>query len=354
MSSIHAFDFLETNDPNRVPIVVTSGDAIFLHRRVTQHLIQNWLGEDDFSAQYFDGSTVEWVAVFDALSTVGLFSKGLQVVVVREADTFVTKFRPQLEKFATKPNRSGRLILQVDKWLATTKLYKMVDSVGLHVECGVPLSGSGNKKRTDTARLNKWICQVAKQQHQLSLSPSLASLIMELVEYNFDRLDQELAKVSLYLEPGDSPTPALIEEIVGGWRAKTVWQAVEAAVSGDTATAFTFLQRLLQVGEHPLALFGQLAWSLRRYARMGVLVDRERRKGIDVRWDKCFAEAGFSPWEIEKTKQQLKQLGRVRIESIFRWLAEVDLALKGTHSELDRSALVLEKLFAKMSTQLAP
>ncbi len=354
MSTLHAFDFLDFKKPTTAHFVVTFGDSTFLQSQVCKMLVKQWVGNDEFTAVYLDSDSAEWCDVIDPLNTASLFGSGLQVVVLQQADDFVTKHRGQLEKFASKPTRSGRLVLQVSKWAANTKLYKTVDASGLQIECGVPQIKSGKGRREDTARLNRWICSWAKQQHELNIDPAIASLIMELAEKDFGRLDQELAKLSLFLEPNESPSPKLVENVVGGWRAKTIWQAVDAAVGGDTGQALSLLNRLLQSGEHPLALFGQMSWALRRYGRALELVNRQQREGHKPNWDQCLLEAGFQNWDLTKAKQQLKQLGRQRTGSLYRWLAEVDLALKGSHSDSSRSALVLEKLFAKMSCELAP
>ena len=361
MSTIHAFDFLDQTFENVPPIVAIFGDEGFLQAEVRRTLIQHLSGadaesnEEDFAVSHFEGDQAQWRDVVDNLDTVSLFGGGRQIVVVKNADDFVKNNRSDLEKYVAKPASAGCLILQVGSWAANTKLYKAIDKHGLQIECGVPVVKRGRGKSRDTKKLNAWIQSWASNRHDLKISLSIATLIMELVEDNFGRLDQELAKLAVVTDPKEKITPELVHEVVGGWRSKTIWQIVDLAVEGNTGEALTLLGRLIQSGEHPLALFGQLAWSLRRYGRVLELVEQVQREGRRPNWDQALNEAGFKSWSgggADKAKQQLKQLGKKRTASIYRWLAETDLALKGSHSDAKRSRLVLEKLFAQMSNSL--
>ena len=72
--------------------------------------------------------------VLDELFTLPFFSRR-RLVVVEEADTFVTKHRKDLEAYVGSPSASGTLLLQVKVWTATTNLAKLVDKVGLAIDC---------------------------------------------------------------------------------------------------------------------------------------------------------------------------------------------------------------------------
>ena len=54
--------------------------------------------------------------------------------------------------------------------------------------------------------------------------------------------------------------------MVGGWRTKSVWELADTAAEGNAAEALKQLDKILQSGEKPIAIFGQLSWALRRYA----------------------------------------------------------------------------------------
>jgi DNA polymerase-3 subunit delta len=245
-------------------------------------------------------------------------------------------------------------VLVVSTWASNTRLYKQVDQSGLQIECRAPDRG-GRSKAIDTPRIEKWLIQWCEQRHAARLRPDAAKQLLELVGPEFGLLDQELAKLVLYIEPGGEISRQLVDDVVGGWRAKTIWEVVDAATEGNTAEALTQLDRLLQGGENPLALFGQLAWSLRRYAAATRCFERAEAQGGRISLDEALIQAGFPKWSpsvLDKSKQQLQQLGRRRAGSLFRWLLETDLALKGSHSSPPRARLALELLVMRMSGQL--
>ena len=63
----------------------------------------------------------------------------------------------------------------------------------------------------------------------------------------------------------------------------------------------TLLDQLLRSGEHPLGLFGQLSWSLRRYSTTSEIVMRQMRQKKKPDLASAVRQAGFRSWggEIE-------------------------------------------------------
>ena len=150
-------------------------------------------------------------------------------------------------------------------------------------------------------------------------------------------------------------TDKIIKGAVGGWRTRTMWEALDAAIDGDAQTALVLLDQLMRSGEYPLALFGQMAWALRRYGVATEVIFQQLRAGSKPRLGTAIQAAGFKNWngEMQNAESRLKQLGSKRAGQILDWLREADLQLKRSHSNEDRGRLVLEKLIVKMSSQLA-
>ena len=354
--TIHAFDYLSPRGTDHsASTCVLFGDEPFLKRLVRERLRQNVLGDDDIPFSIHDGESVEWRDVIDELSTLSLFGAAQQFVVVEHADRFVTQCRAQLETYTEQSQRRGVLVLEVETWAKTTRLYKRLDTAGLQVDCRAPQSSRGKQKTLDRPRLHQWLGTWAKQTHDLKLPTVAAEALVDLVGADFGRLDQELAKLALLVNQDDNLTPALVQDVVGGWKAKTTWELVDVAADGDLEDALTQLDRLLQSGEHPLALFGQIAWSLRRFATAARIYEQAERKRRRVTLQDALIQAGFPHWNrkgLSRAEQQLKQLGRQRAGQLYRWLLETDLALKGSHSAPDRARFALEQLFARLSRPL--
>jgi DNA polymerase III subunit delta len=349
---LHVFEYLET--PANYPpaaVNVVFGDEAFLKRLAIKSLRTAVSSDDDAPLAVFDGDAVEWRDVQDELSTVALFGGGgPRLAVVEQADGFVSKHRDRLETYVAKPRATGVLILEVGTWAANTRLYKAIDKTGLQIECRAPTVGTG--KAVDERRIAAWLAQWSQKRHDAVLAPQAASLMLELVGPEFGLLDQELAKLALFAGPGGKITPDLVRDVVGGWKAKTVWELMDAACDGNAAEALRHLDRALQSGEHPVALFGQISWSLRRFATATRIYQQAEREGRRPNLRQVLEQAGFRAFPkgaMENAERQLKQLRRDRAGQLYRWLLEADLALKGTHSSPALGRWVLEHLILRLA-----
>lgn len=353
----HAFEFLDASDLPPATVCVVFGDEPFLKQLVLKKLRQQILGEGagvPFAS--FEGKSAEWRDVIDELSTVSLFGGNTRLAVIDPADDFVSTCRTQLEDYVAKPKGKSTLILVVETWQSSTRLYKAVDKCGLQIECCAPQTKRGKSKFLDEKRLCRWLSSWAKSRHAATLPAESAEALLELVGPHLGLLDQELAKLALFTEAKGKVTPELVNDVVGGWRTKTIWELVDAATDGNAAVALTELNRLLQAGEHPLALFGSISWSLRRFAGATRIYEQAEREGRRMKLSEALEQAGVRRWPrdaLANAERRLMQLGRERAGKFYRWLLEADLAMKGSHSTPHRARLVLERLILRMAKQLA-
>jgi len=359
--TVHVFDFLERpadRASDLAPVVAVFGDEPFLQQLAVKRIRQLALPDDEDMAVTFDGTLVAWRDVADELSTASLFNpSGMRVAVVQDADDFVQANRARLEEYVEEPRRRSMLVLSVTKWASNTRLYKLVDKLGLQVECRAPLAAGGGRKQkvVDQGRMLTWLIGWAKSHHAARLDKNAGALLLDVIGPEFGLLDQEIGRLVLYAGPSARITEQLVREVGGGWRAKTAWEVIEAALSGDAPEALRQLDRLLQSGEQPAALFGPISWSLRRFAAATRVYQRAERHGRPMRVPEALARAGFFTWQpdtMQAAERQLKQLGRERAAQLNRWLLETDLALKGTHSSPDMARLALEHLVLRMDKHL--
>ena len=241
-----------------------------------------------------------------------LFGGGAKrLAIVEAADDFVSKFRDKLEDYVEKPKRTGVLLLEVGTWASNTRLYKAVDKQWLQIDCRLPQKSVGKRSELDEGRLTKWLVDWAKAHYSAVLMPAAAKLLVDLVGPQLGMLDQDLAKLSLFVAPKEKITPELVQKVVGGWKAKTIWEVIEAATNGDAAEALRQLDMALQSGEHPQALFGQIAWSLRRYAVATRIFEMAERRGQRLALRDALLQAGFRAWPqnaLADAEAQIKQL----------------------------------------------
>jgi DNA polymerase-3 subunit delta len=338
-ATLHAIDYLAA--PNKHasrPVCVVFGDETFLKRQVLAQLRQEVLGEEgELSFAAFEGADALLRDVMAELSIVAMFGRGKRLVVVEEADDFVSRYRSELEDYVAKPKSSGVLVLDVKSWPATTRLYKAVATEGLMVNCAAP---------TSTA-LAKWVAAWAKQAHGIQLASGAADMLAELVGPELGLLDQELAKLALSAGPDRKITTELVHQMVGSWRAKTVWEMLDAALDGQVALAMTHLDRLLLAGENPVAILGQISASLRRFAAATQLIYQAEAAGRRTSLRDALQQAGVKPFVLAKAESQLRRLGRQRGDQLYDWLLAADLDLKGA------SVLPLRTILERLIIRLA-
>jgi DNA polymerase III subunit delta len=354
--TIHAFDYLADPVKHRPPgVCAVFGDEPFLKQLVLKELRKQVVGTDTdvpVASHECDERPLDWRDVADELATVSLFGGGgPRLVVLERADAFVSANRQRLEDYAAKPKASGVLILEVNEWAANTRLYKALDQAGLQIDCRPPQKG-GKSKSVDEGAIVKWIVQWGKSKHEVALSNDAAQLLLDLTGPTFGLLDQDLAKLALMVPADSKATPQEVQKIIGGWRTQSIWDLVDAAAVGETAAALQQLDHLLHAGEHPLALVGSLSWSLRRYAAATRIYQQAERSGRKLPLREVLVQAGVKDWPpgtLAKAEERLKHLGRQRAGQLYRWLLELDLSLKGSHSQDDRARWALEQLVLRMA-----
>ncbi|MBN2023122.1 MAG: DNA polymerase III subunit delta [Pirellulales bacterium] len=337
---LDAVDYLA--DPKKHPcpaVCVLFGDEAFLHREALAELRRGVLGAGDgeFSLTVFEGPRAALADVFEELATRAMFGAERRLVVVEDADDFVTRYRPELEDYVARPSPTGALVLQVKSWPSNTRLFKAVDAAGVAIACTAPTAG----------KLTRWLAAWAKRVHRVELTGAVAELLVEMIGPELGLLDQAVAKLAVASAPGGRISPETVAQMVGTWRAKTTWDMLDAALDGKPRDALTQLDRLLLAGENPIALLAQISASLRRLAAATRLILQTEASGRRPVLGAALEQAGVKRFVLEKSQQQLRRLGRRRGARLYRWLLQTDLALKGDSRLPPR--LVLETLLVRLS-----
>jgi DNA polymerase-3 subunit delta len=343
---VHAIEYLDASGARAAParVCVLFGTEPFLKRQVIVRLRREVLGkgEGDFSLTTFQGPAAQLSDVFEELSTLAMFGGGKRLVVIEEADDFVSRYRTELEDYVARPKTTGVLVLEVASWPANTRLFKAVLATGLPIECSAP-AGS---------RLTRWLVASAKKDHGVKLAIAVAEQLAEMVGPEMGLLDQELAKLALSTGPEAEITADMVARLVGAWRAKTAWVMLDAALDGKTPQALLQFDRLILAGEHPVAILAQISASLRRLAAATRLVLAAEAAGRRLAPRGALEQAGVKGFVLEKTERQLRRLGRHRGQRLYRWLLEADMDLKGDSPFPPRT--ILERLLVQISAAPGP
>ncbi|MFN4258672.1 MAG: DNA polymerase III subunit delta [Gemmataceae bacterium] len=327
-----SLEFLERGAKQKPqPIYVTHGDEDFLKRQALR-LIQAIVlpgPDNDFGLTVHAGDAATFPQVREDLDMLPFLSPR-RLVVVENADPFVTKYRAALEKYVDQPAKTGVLVLDVKTWPSTTRLAKMIDNAGTIV-CKTP----------PVSQLPQWCRRWATAQHGKQLDPNAAQLLVDQVGPIMGQLDQELAKLASYVGNSNRIDMNDVDQLVSRSRTADTFRIFDAIGAGQTGAALAILDRLLDQGNEPIAILGAFSWQLRRLAQAARLATQGRSL------TDALEEAGIPPFARRGCEQQLHHLGRHKAERLYDWLLEVDLGLKGG-SPLD-ARVQLERLVVRLA-----
>jgi DNA polymerase-3 subunit delta len=315
------------------PIYVLHGDEHFLKRRVVAALRTLALGTEDdgFGLSNRDGDKASWAEIHDELETLPFLSPR-RLVLIDRADPFVTRERSRLEKYFAEPSKTGVLVLDVQSWPATTKLAKLLPEAATIV-CKAP----------DSRKLPEWCVEWCAAQHGKPMSVPAARLLVDLVGSDMGLLDQEMAKLAIYAGSNSRIDTPDVDQLVGQSRSENTWKIFDLIGAGQIGGALTLLDRLLDQGEEPLRLLGAFSMQLRRLAQAA----RLHSQGESLA--DALERAGIPPFGRRNAEQQIRHLGRRRLDLIYDWLLETDLGLKGS-SQLPPRTL-LERVVVQLARQ---
>lgn len=329
-----ALQFLDKGGKvKRMPIYVVTGDEDFLKRRVLAALQAQLLGESDpsFALSTYPGDKADFAAIRSELDTLPFLSD-CRLVIVEQADPFVTKFRSILEKYVEKPADKGVLVLEVKSWPSTTKLAKLV-----------PEAATIIGKTPPTYKLGAWCVEWAKTAYGKKLAGPASQLLLDLVGPQMGLLDAELEKLAVYVGEKGSIEGADVDLLVGRSRSANVFKIMDAVGDGKPREALTILSELFEEGEAPVGILGALGSQLRKLA----LAARIHKQGTPL--EDAMDRAGVAKWPQarESTQKQLRSLGWNRIDKLYDWLVECDQGMKGGSVLPDK--VLLERLIVRMA-----
>lgn len=337
MPTVAALDYVQRREaPIPDTIGVAFGAEPFLRRLVVERWLEALGGEA--GASRLEGKLATPAQLSDLLSTRSLFGGAASVALVEEADEFISPNRAWLEKYAASPRSSGVLLLVAATWPSNTRLYKAIDADHFQVDCGAP----------KPAAIGKWLTKWAASRHGLKLASDAAELLTASAGDSLGLLDQELAKLALVAADGHASSE-LVERYCGGWKAKTAWAMLDAALDGQAASALEQLDRLLAAGESPIGVLGQISVSLRRFHAATRYVEADQARGRRPNLSQALTAAGVKKFVLAQGERQLRRLGRQRAGALDRALLDADLALKGAGSAPARARIVLERLILSLA-----
>lgn len=264
----------------------------------------------------YEGDSVELADVLDELKTLPFLSE-CRVVVVKDADPFISNYRGELEAYCENPSSTGVLILMVESFPGNTRLYKTVAKMGTLVDCS-PV------KPND---LGRYIREYADNEHGLSISADAIEMLIELAGDDTGMLMSEIDKLASYI--GDDEKNRTIQAdhitaLVGHNRRFDVFNVIDAMVAGHTAEALNLLDRMLsQDKDAEYKSVGAFAWHFRRIYNACVMLKKRTPES------QIFKQLRIWPREAQpQFIQQARRIGGQGASKALIKLMDIDLASK--------------------------
>jgi len=258
-----------------------------------------------------DPAQVSASEVLDELRTLPFLTER-RVVLVKNADKFISENRELLEKYFDNPCPTGVLILTVTSWDSRTKLAKKLPGVGKLLSVTQP------KPWQLPGRLIKY----AGDAHDKNLTTDAAELLIELTGDGLPRLYSEIDKLALFAHTEKVITAQHIESLIGHNRIFGVFTVIDAIIAGNVAQAVDRLRSMFaedRTAEY--SVIGAFAFHFRRMFNAKVLLEKGVHSTEIVNRLRIWGnkESFFT----QLRKMSLKQIG-----ANLQQLAAVDYAIK--------------------------
>jgi DNA polymerase-3 subunit delta len=300
------------------PVYAIVGDDSFLQMQKLAEIVAELPADADRIE--FDGERAELANVLDELRSFAMFGGG-KLVVIRNADEFVSRFRSQLEDYLAEPSTSGTLVLRLESLPSNQRIYKAIAKVGKIHPCAPP-------KGKD---LPSWIVSRGKSVHRLTVTLEAANLLADLIGGDMGRLDNELAKLALQCDQsadGGKGSAKLDVADVSGCvafqREQEMWSLTDALTAGNPAEALRRWRQLVRLDSS--TEFRAVTWLAIWLANLRKAIEMRRKRVPDaVIARSCRI---FDPRQQQPFFRTAEKLGEAGVNRAVNLLADVDLRSK--------------------------
>lgn len=315
-----------------LPVYVVYGSEDFLRAEALEDVIQSVLGKDrdQMTLAEYAGPDARIEEVLDECRTPSLLAP-VRLVLVRDADPFVSACREIIEKYLHSPSPTGVLVLECASWPKSTRLFKLVDEIGKNVACETPKGAS----------VIGWLIERANDPHGCRLENAAARLLADLVGPQLGLLDMELCKLATYVAPRTQIGVKDVEQIVGESRAEVVFKIVDALCEGDAQGALELWDQVISHDKDAeYRAVGGLAYAVRRMAESRRLVDN----GVPV--GAVMKRAGVWGVDPGTFRRQVAKYSTDQWERVLSELLRMDV---GSKSGLGNVRTGMEKLICSLA-----
>lgn len=297
------------------PIYAIVGREDFLKRTALAELTDRVLADADRSLALaeFEGtnSALTLADVLDEVRTLP-FLTDRRLVILRDADPFITRYRSELEDYVDQPATTGVLVLECKSLPGNTRLAKRIAAIGQVVKCD-PVNA-----RTAPG----WLKDRCRAGYGKQLDSHAAAVLCDQIGTELGLLDAELQKLAVYVGERPKITASDVEALGGRCREEQVWGILSAVAAGHPAEAIAIWEDVWQTDRAASArAIAGIAFTVRRL--LAAKRAQEAGAGVDE------LRKVMMIWRDDQRLQ--RELGAFtigQIEKMLCLLLEADVAAK--------------------------
>jgi len=317
--------------PGAKSICVIAGKDEFLVANQCEAVVDELLTDEERPMCLYQPKADE-VAVADVLDELRTlpFLADRRVVVIRDADKFVSANREILEKYFDQPSPTGVLILAVASWPGNTRLARKLPKVGQLI------------KVTDIARrsLPGYVAGYCRDKHGRTFSPGAAQLLVELAGDEPGRLCSEADKLAMYVGDKKNITVKDVEALIGHNRMFNAFAVIDAVTDGNIAAALERLRNMFASDKQAeYKVVGAFAYHFRRMFKAKAMLDEGAGRNQTAK------QLGL--WgNVDGFFAQLSRVSLKGIGDVLAQLARIDYLVKTGRTDVK---IALEHLVLSLS-----
>jgi DNA polymerase-3 subunit delta len=293
------------------PVYVLAGSDTFLRDEHRHQIVAAVIGDGDAqtAVSSFDASA-ELATVLDELRTMP-FLAPRRVVILDDADAFVSAHREPLERYLASPAAHSTLLLMVNSWPKNTRIAKLAAKIGETRDCAAP----------DQRDLPGWLGRAAKKRGK-KIDNQAAVLLAQWRGADLASLESEIEKLSIYV--GDRPAITVedVSSLVAASAGAGPYDLTNAITDQNPSAALRALAASLTQRGEEFRTLGMLAWHLRRV----LSVASAMAQGASP--DAACKAAGVYYRQQQEFVNLVRRRPLSRLQDDFRRLLAADLSLK--------------------------
>jgi len=290
------------------PIYVLCGSDGFLQDHYRAEVVSRVVGQADPQTciASFDGSNdLDLAEVMDELRTLPFLAPA-RVVLIRNAEAFISKYRQKLEEYVDNPCETSALVLMVTSFPGNTRLAKAVAKIGDILNCKLP----------DDTSLRQWLTKATGKRGK-KIDPQSAALLEQWIGRDLAAQNAEIEKLCLYIGQRETITPQDVTAVVTATAGPAAFELTNAITAGDAPGALKALDGALRIRGAEFQALGSIAWHLRRALQAQQEISAGGKPNLKMPYRQQSAFLAM-----------LKRRGQVKLQADMRSLISADLGMK--------------------------